>query len=127
LLLQTLILALSGLSIVLMFGKLLFPLWTHHRLSPTTLELRYGLDFRAGIPRSAIVSALAVQERVGPIPQLHYDAKKNYFSLAFAATGQVLLRLENPRTFRFGLRGTCSTEQVLISIDQREAFLKLLA
>ena len=125
--LQTLILALIGLLLALMFGKLLFPLWTHHRVSATTLELRYGLDFHASIPLSAIVSARPLQERIGPIPRLYYDARKRYFSLAFSRTGQVLLRLESPRTFHFGLRGVCSTEQLLISVDQREAFLNLLS
>lgn len=126
-LLQTLILASIGLFVAFMFGTLLLPLWTRHRVSSTKLELRYGLDFHTSIPRSALFTALPAREHVGPIPRPHYNAQKNYFSLAFSATGQVLLRLDSPRTFRFGLRGTCSTDQLLLSIDQREAFLKALA
>jgi ABC-type multidrug transport system ATPase subunit len=126
-LLQVLILASAGLLLVSLFGKLLVPLWTSHRLSLTLLELRYGLDFRVSIPRSELVAARPVQERVGAIPTLSYDAKKQYFSLAFSNTGQVLLHLASPRTLRFGLRGTCSTDRLLISVDRREDFLRALA
>ncbi len=126
-LLQTVILASIGLFVAFMFGTLLFPLWTHYRISATTLELRYGLDFYTSIPRSTLRAALPVQERVGPIPRPHYDAKKNYFSLVFSGPDQILLRLESPRTFRFGLRSTCSTDRLLLSVDQRDAFLAALA
>ena len=125
--LQMLILAIISLFLALLFGKLLFPLWTSHRVSSTALELRYGLDFHVSIPRSALVSALPTQERLGPIPQLHYDAKKKTFSLAFSNAGQILLRLASPLTLHYGLRGTCSTDRLLISVDQREAFLTALA
>lgn len=124
---QTLILALIGLFVTTMFGRLLLPLWTRHRVSSTDLELRYGLEFHARIPREILVSARPVQEKMGPLAGPRYNAAKGYFSLAFATSGQALLRLEKPLSFRFGLRGACTTDQLLISVDQRDAFLAALA
>jgi ABC-2 type transport system ATP-binding protein len=125
-LLQTVVLATIGLLLASIFGRLLWPVWTHHRVSGTTLDLRYGLDFRASLPLSALVSAQPIQEKMGPIPTPRYDAMKKRLSLAFSEHGQVLLRLDQPRTFRLGLRRACLADQLLISLDQRDAFLAAL-
>ncbi|HEY0753859.1 MAG TPA: ABC transporter ATP-binding protein [Ktedonobacteraceae bacterium] len=125
-LLQTLLLTVAALFVALMFGRLLLPLGTSHRVSATSLELRYGLDFHASLPRAQILSARPVQERLGPIPRLYYDTQQRYLTLAFSNNNQVLLRLQSPRLFHFGLRGTCSTDQLLINVDQRAAFLAML-
>ncbi len=125
-LLQTLVLAAIGLLLASIFGRLLVPLWTQHRISAATLDLRYGLDFHASIPLSAFASAQAVQERLGPVPVPRYDAYKKRISIAFSERGQVLLCLDSPRTFRLGLRRACVADQVLISLDQRDAFLTAL-
>jgi ABC-2 type transport system ATP-binding protein len=124
--LQTLILALIGCFLVGMSGKLLCPLWTCHYLSATELELHYGLDVHARLPRALLVSAQPVQEKTGAFAIPRYDATKQRLSLAFSERGQVLLSLKQPRAFRLGLRTTCLADQILISLDDREAFLAAL-
>ncbi len=123
--LQTLILALIGGFLVGMFGKLLCPLWTRHRLTATELELHYGLDVHARIPLAQLVSAQQMQEKPGPLSVPRYDAAQQRLSLAFAERGQVLLRLKQPVVLRLGLHSHL-TEQILISVDDREAFLATL-
>ncbi|GCE14894.1 ABC transporter ATP-binding protein [Tengunoibacter tsumagoiensis] len=124
-LLQTLTLLLMGCFLISMFGKLLCPLWTHHGLSTTELELHYGLDIHVKVPRSLIVSAQPVQEKMGPFSIPRYHAARQRISLAFAERGQILLCLKHPVALR--LRGrVCLTNQILISLDDREAFLAAL-
>jgi hypothetical protein len=120
---QTLVHIISGLSIALLFGRLLLPLWTSHRISEDMLELHYGLDFRASIPRSSLVSATPAREMPGFIPVAHYDAVKKRISLAFSDKGQILLHLDSPRSFRLGLRKQYIVDELLISVDQRDEFL----
>lgn len=125
-LLQVAILALAGLFLTSMFGKLLVPLWTVHRLSSTELELHYGLDFHARIPLAQLVSAQPVKEKVGSFAVPSYNAARERISLAFSERGQVLLRLERPLAFRLRLRADCFADQLLISLDERDAFLAAL-
>lgn len=120
---QTLVLSAPGLFVVGMFGRLLFPLWTHHRLFATTLELRYGLDFHARLSLAEIAGAQPAQEKIGAFPVPRYDAARKRLSLAFSDRGQVLLSLAHSRPFRLGLRRSYLVEQLLISLDQREEFL----
>jgi len=42
---------------LLISSKLLAPLWTKHRLNATSLELHYGFDFKADVPRNTIIAA----------------------------------------------------------------------
>src|ERR1051326_4315233 len=83
-LLQTLILALFGCFLVGMFGKLLCPLWTSHRLSATELELHYGLDVHTRLSRSLLVSAQPAQEKPGMLAFPRYDTAKQRLSLALS-------------------------------------------
>ncbi len=123
--LQTLILALIDCLLIGMFGKLLCPLWTRHRLTATALELHYGLDVHARIPLAQLVSAQPMREKPGPLSLPRYTAAQQRLSLAFAESGQVLLGLKQPITLRLGLHSH-PTEQILISVDDREAFLAAL-
>jgi len=125
-LLQTLILVIIGCFLAAIFGKLLYPLWTCHRLSSTELELHYGLDFHARLPLALLVSAQAVEGKPGFFSVPGYDSAKQRISLAFSNRGQVLLRLEHPLAFRLGLRSACLADQLLISLDDRKAFLAAL-
>lgn len=124
--LQAALLALIGLLLAAIFGKLLVPLWTGHRLSATELELHYGLDFHARLPLALLLSAQPVKERVGVFAVPQYDAAKRRISLAFSERGQVLLRLKHPVAFRLWLRSDCRAEELLISLDQCDAFLAAL-
>jgi ABC-2 type transport system ATP-binding protein len=123
---QAALLTLIGLLLVALFGKLLVPLWTSHRLSSTALDLHYGLDFHARVPLALLLSAQPVKERVGAFAVPHYDAEKQRISLAFSEHGQVLLHLARPRAFRLRLRSDCLADELLISLDQRDAFLAAL-
>src|SRR5689334_23293837 len=44
-----------GLLVVLIVSRIIAPLWTSHHINAKHLQLRYGLDFKADIPRSAIM------------------------------------------------------------------------
>lgn len=121
--LHLLIQAAHSLLLLGFFGKLLFPLWTHHRLSATRLDLRYGLDFHARLPLDLLVAVQPVQEKVGPVPVVRYNAVRKRLSLAFSEQGQILLCLKHPVPFRLGLRRACVADQLLINLDQRDAFL----
>lgn len=124
-LLQTLILALFGCFLVGMFGKLLCPLWTRHRLSATELELHYGLDIHIKLQCAQLASAQAVQEKTGSFAVPRYDATGQRLSLAFSGNGQVLLGLKQPAMLRLRLHAYLTT-QILINLDDREAFLAAL-
>lgn len=126
-LLQTVLLVGLGLFFIAMFGRLFSPLWTCHHISATTLDLHYGFDFHASLPLHALVSAQPIQVKQAPIAVPRYDANKKRLSIAFSERGQVLLCLDQPHLFRLGLRRACCVEQLLISLDQREAFLAALA
>jgi hypothetical protein len=78
---------------LLLIAVLLAPLWTRHRLSATHLQLRYGLTLNVNIPRSTIVAAQAVRERLTMLEpmQARYDAKK---SCIVAALKTSLLNLQ---------------------------------
>jgi ABC-2 type transport system ATP-binding protein len=118
--------AYAGLLLFLVFGVLLSALWTKHRLTPTHLALRYGLD-RIEVPRSAIVAARATHEQLDALQLLRaqLDARRHRIVAAFSEEGQVLLTLDQRRTFR--VRGTTGVaDQILINVDRRDAFLAAL-
>lgn len=104
-------------------SRLLAPLWTKHRLKETSLQLHYGLEFKAEIPRNAIISVRQVRERVA-LPLARYEAEKGRVVAAFSEQGQVLLLLDQPYPFRVGLFGKSKlANQLLINVDQRDEFL----
>jgi ABC-type multidrug transport system ATPase subunit len=107
-------------------GKMLAPLWTKHRLGATSLHLHYGLEFKAEIPRSTIITARHVHERVA-LPLARYETEKERIFAAFSEQGQVLLVLDQPYPFRVGLFGSSKfANQLLINVDQRDEFLAAL-
>ncbi len=121
-------LALLGLSVglyLLITSKLLAPLWTKHRLNATGLQLQYGLDFRASVPREAIIAAQQVRERVA-LPVARYEAEKQRIVAVFSEQGQVLLRLDQPYPFRVGFFKRALADRILINVDQRDEFLAAL-
>src|SRR5215469_14322519 len=70
--------ALLGLSValyLLISSKLLAPLWTKHQLNAKDLHLHYGLDFRASVPRRAIIAAEPLRGRIA-LPLARYEAGK---------------------------------------------------
>jgi ABC-2 type transport system ATP-binding protein len=125
--LQVLILMVFALFLILLFARLLLPLGTCHSVTETTLELCYGLEFRASIPLSSLLDAQPVQEKAPAFPFPRYDAEKKQISLVFSGQGQVLLRLKSARTFRLGPRRYTSVERLLLSVARRDAFLDALA
>jgi len=106
-------------------SKLLAPLWTKHRLNARSLELHYGFDFKADVPRNTIIAAQQVRERVA-LPVARYEAEKKRLVAAFSEQGQVLLRLDQPYPFRMGFFSRTLANQILINVDQREEFLAVL-
>jgi ABC-2 type transport system ATP-binding protein len=106
-------------------SKLLAPLWTKHRLDARSLELHYGFDFKADVPRNTIIAAQQVRERVA-LPVARYEAEKKRLVAAFSEQGQVLLRLDQPYPFRMGFFSRTLANQILINVDQREEFLAVL-
>ncbi|MBA2284025.1 MAG: ABC transporter ATP-binding protein [Ktedonobacteraceae bacterium] len=114
-----------GVFVLFILAKLCMPLWTKHHVDETSLLLRYGIDFKASIPRAAIVSAQPAREKV-TIPSARYEAKSHHVVIAFSDKGQVLLRLDRAYPFRVGLFDGGLADQVLLSVDQRDAFLAAL-
>lgn len=106
-------------------SKLLAPLWTRHHLTETSLQLHYGLDFKAPVPRGAIIAAQRVRERL-VMPVMRYEADKRRIVAAFSEQGQVLLLLDQPYPFRAGLFGRKLANELLINVDQRDEFLAAL-
>lgn len=119
--------ALIGLVLFMLFGRLLPPIWTKHWLTKTHLYLHYGLTLKVAIPRTELVAAQPVRERlmmVQPL-QAQYEANKHRIVAAFSEQGQVLLHLDKPHTYKMG-RSTVSVEKILINVDDRDRFLVLL-
>ncbi len=114
-----------ALFVLFVLAKLLVPLWTKHHVDKTSVLLRYGIDFKASIPRAAIAAAQPAREKI-VIPSARYEAKSRRIVIAFSDKGQVLLRLDQAYPFRVGLFGGGLADQVLLSVDQREAFLAAL-
>ncbi|MDQ2715922.1 MAG: ABC transporter ATP-binding protein [Chloroflexota bacterium] len=117
--------AVLGVFVLFVLIKLLVPLRTKHHVDKTSVLLRYGIDFKASIPRAAIVSAQPAREKIA-IPSARYEAKSRRIVIAFSDKGQVLLRLDRAYPFRVGLFGGGLADQVLLSVDQRDAFLAAL-
>jgi ABC-2 type transport system ATP-binding protein len=106
--------------------RLLAPLWTKHLLNEISLQLHYGLEFRAEIPRNTIAAARQARERMA-LPLARYEAEKGRIVVAFSEQGQVLLVLDQPYPFRVGLFGSSKpANQLLINVDQRDEFLAAL-
>ncbi len=107
---------------------MLSPLWTGHRLDGENLYLRYGIHFKAVLPRRSIVRARPVREKMEALQATGagYDAKKHRITAAFSGQGQVLLELDRPYPMRTGWFGGGLAEQVLINLDRRDAFLAAL-
>ena len=108
-------------------SRLLAPLWTKHRLNEASLQLHYGLEFKAEISHNTIITARQVRERVA-LPLARYEAEKERIFAAFSDQGQVLLVLDQSYPFRVGLFGSSKlANQLLINVDQRDEFLADLA
>jgi len=110
---------------LLLFAIMLAPLVTRHRLDASHLHLRYGFDIRADVPRTAIVAAEPTHEKVTTwqVMRAQYDADRQRINAAFSEQGQVLLRLDQPRPYRVGLFGGGPAAEILINLDDCDAFL----
>ncbi|MFQ5594152.1 MAG: ABC transporter ATP-binding protein [Anaerolineae bacterium] len=125
-------LALFGAMIglyALFFTVMLAPLLTSHHLDASHLRLRYGFDIKADVPRAAIIAADPTHEKVTTweVMRAQYDADRQRINAAFVEEGQVLLRLDPPRPYRVGLFGGGPTAEILINLDDRDAFLTALS
>ncbi|MEO6888240.1 MAG: ATP-binding cassette domain-containing protein, partial [Ktedonobacteraceae bacterium] len=114
-----------ALFVLFVLAKLFIPLWTKHHVDKTSVLLRYGIDFKASIPRAAIMSAQPAREKI-VLPSARYEAQSHRIVIAFSDRGQVLLCLDQAYPFRVGLFGGGLADQVLLSVDQRDAFLAAL-
>jgi hypothetical protein len=105
------------------------PLFAKHRLSATHLHLRYSYLFRADLPRSVLTAAEPVKEKLdSPMvvsPFYHKDRQR--LNLPFSTEGQVLLYLAHPVKLRLGQFKWAEAGQILINVDRRDLFLKMLA
>lgn len=113
------------LNLALLLGLILAPLMTQHRLTATHLHLRYGFQFKADIPRKAIIAARPVHELIDPFHPIsaQYDAGKKRIVAAFSEQGQILLTLNQPNYLRVG-RATSAV--MLFNVDQRDELLALI-
>lgn len=118
----------AGVTLWLIFGVLLAPLWTKHELSATQLTLRYGRRWRAVIPRAAILSVTPVHEQLTPFQTagVQYAARQQRITACFSQQGQLLLRLREPLSLKVG-RNARPTRTILFNVDEPEAFLQALA
>ena len=115
-----------GIFVFFMVGRMLAPLWTRHGVDAKYVRLRYGFDFKADIPRSAIIDVRAIREKVGVIPWVRYEVGKGWVVAAFSEKGQVLLRLDRAYPLRVGFFGRRGADQILINVDKRDEFLGVL-
>jgi ABC-2 type transport system ATP-binding protein len=106
-------------------GKLLMPLWTKHRLSAAYLQLHFGVDFKARIPRTSIVAIERARERV-VMPMARYEAEKQRLNIAFSEHGQLLLSLDKPYSFQVGLGKKAFAEKILLNVNQPDELLSAL-
>ncbi len=114
----------------LAFATILFavsPLWTEHWLTRSRLILRQGWYFRAILPLGEIASATAADESTplrAPIG-IHRPLGQPTLYVTGSRTGLVILRLRTPRRFwsSFGLEA----REIVIDVDNRDAFLKAFA
>ncbi len=115
--------ALYGVFLALLFA----PLATHHSLDAYHLHLHYGLDLDFNLPRSSVIAAEPVREKINAAQaaRASYDADSRRVRAAFSEQGQVLLHLNEPRTLRVGL-SYHPVAEILINVDRREDFLKAL-
>lgn len=113
---------------LLLFAVMLAPLVTRHGLDASHLHLRYGFDIRADVPRTAIVAVEPAHEKVTTWQAMRaqYGAGRQRINAAFSEQGQVLLRLDQPRPYRVGLFGGGPAAEILINLDDRDAFLAAL-
>ena len=118
--------ALVALVLYVIFGSMLRPLWTSHRLSGTHLHLVYGRD-RFDVPRAALVAARPVRERLprSYLARAETDAKRCRITAAFSDRGQVLLLLDRPYRFRRDAAAP-AIDQILVNVDDREGFVAAL-
>lgn len=121
------LLVLVAVAYISLICLCLLPLWTKHRLTKTYLFLHYGLALNVSIPRSSIVAAQPASERLTMLEPLiaRYDEKKGRIVASLSNQGQVLLRLNIPHALKVG-RSTVLVETLLINVDARSEFLKVL-
>ena len=114
--------------------KIFSELWTHHTLTESELQLRYGLDLSTNIARDNITSAKPFDEKghkkaKGSIMDLgvRYETDSDRLVAAFSKKNQILLTLSEKQPFRFGLTRQALTDKILINVDERDEFLAALA
>ncbi len=114
---------------VFILVMLFAPLFTKHRLAATHLRLRYSYQFRADLPRSVLVGAVPVKEKLdSPLPLKPFYHKDRYrLNLAFSTEGQVVLTLAQPVTLQIGLFKKVAVRQILLNVDRRDLFLQSLS
>ncbi len=109
-----------------LLGVLTRPFWTRHRLTPSTLELRYGAD-RLDVPRGAIVAARRVDERLSHQRlRMDYDPRRQRVIACFSEQGQILLDLDRPRQLAGKVRRGGPVGQILLNVDRPDDFLAAL-
>ncbi|MCG8346553.1 MAG: ABC transporter ATP-binding protein [Chloroflexales bacterium] len=113
------------LILAMLFGLILAPLMTQHRLTATHLHLRYGFQFKADIPREAIIAVWPVRELIDPFHPIsaQYDARKKRIVAAFSEQGQILLTLDQPGYLRVG---HATSAVILFNVDRCDEFLALI-
>jgi ABC-2 type transport system ATP-binding protein len=115
-----------ALMLIPVLGVLLRPFWTRHRLTPSTLELRYGAN-RLDVPREAIVAARPVAERLAHQRlRIDHDPRRERLIACFSEAGQILLELDEPRELGGRLRYRGPVRQVLINVDRPDDLLAAL-
>ena len=127
-LIQSFLLTAMVIFIGYFFARFFSLLLTHHQLTDTHLRLHYGFAFQAMIPRAAIVNAQATRERLTMFQPLQpeYQADKQRMVGCFSEQGQVLIQCNAPVQIKFG-RTWHSVEMLLINVDNRDEFLRMLA
>lgn len=115
---------LVAINLFAIFGLMLAPLWTKHRLTKTHLYLHYGFD-KMTIPLADLMAAQPVQERHSYRMRAEYQAHSHRIVAAFSEQGQVLLRLNQRHRFHVN-RADVSADRFLVNVDHRDAFLAAL-
>jgi hypothetical protein len=98
------------------------PYFTHHELAPDRAVLRLGLYFHGAVDYTNIASVHATERKPTEFPMRLY---RHTLFLALWPTNLVAIRLRKPQRFRvFHLLPVWKVREIILGVDQRDAFIK---
>ncbi|CAM2011243.1 ABC transporter ATP-binding protein [Acanthopleuribacter pedis] len=103
------------------------PLFTQHGWDGDNLAINYG-PRRWLVKRDWIAAVEPVQESLSGLEPLaaRYDEDEGRLTACFSESGQLLIRLKQPRSFKVGISKHAETDTLLINTEQAPLLRELL-